>query len=65
MNKFMRGMKNTGGNVGDITSEVEMVEKLQNQEICLTDEQLKIMRNADTYLKRNILYFLGLLHTTK
>ncbi len=28
--------KNTGGNVADITSEVEMVEKLQNQEICLT-----------------------------
>ena len=28
--------ENTGGNVGDITSEVEMVEKLQNQEICLT-----------------------------
>ncbi len=27
---------NTGGNVRDITSEVEMVEKLQNQEICLT-----------------------------
>ena len=28
--------ENTGGNVADITSEVEMVEKLQNQEICLT-----------------------------
>ena len=28
--------ENTGGNVRDITSEVEMVEKLQNQEICLT-----------------------------
>ena len=28
--------ENTGGNVGDITSEVEMVEKLQYQEICLT-----------------------------
>ena len=28
--------ENTGGNVGDITSEVEMVEKLQNQEIYLT-----------------------------
>ena len=28
--------ENTGGIVGDITSEVEMVEKLQNQEICLT-----------------------------
>ena len=27
---------NTGGNVGDITSEVEMVEKLQNHEIYLT-----------------------------
>jgi hypothetical protein len=26
----------TGRNVGDITSEVEMVEKLQNQEIYLT-----------------------------
>jgi hypothetical protein len=35
MNKFMQ-WKKTGGNVGDITSEVEMVEKLQNQEICLT-----------------------------
>jgi hypothetical protein len=28
--------ENTGGNLGDITSEVEMVEKLQNQEIYLT-----------------------------
>ena len=28
--------ENTGENVGGITSEVEMVEKLQNQEICLT-----------------------------
>ena len=28
--------ENTGRNVGDITSEVEMVEKMQNQEICLT-----------------------------
>ena len=28
--------ENTSGNVGVITSEVEMVEKLQNQEICLT-----------------------------
>ena len=28
--------ENTGGNVGDITSSVEMVEKLPNQEICLT-----------------------------
>ncbi len=28
--------ENTGGNVGDITSEVEMVESLQNQEIYLT-----------------------------
>ena len=27
--------ENIGGNVGDITSEVEMVEKLQNQEIRL------------------------------
>ena len=28
--------ENIGGNVADNTSEVEMVEKLQNQEICLT-----------------------------
>ena len=28
--------ENTGGNVADITSEVEMVEKLQNQEIYIT-----------------------------
>ena len=28
--------ENIGGNVADITSEVEMVEKLQNQEIYLT-----------------------------
>jgi hypothetical protein len=28
--------ENTGGNMGDITSEVEMVEKLQNQEISLS-----------------------------
>ena len=28
--------ENIGGNVADISSEVEMVEKLQNQEICLT-----------------------------
>ena len=27
--------ENTGGNVGDIPSEVEIVEKLKNQEICL------------------------------
>ena len=28
--------ENTGGNVADITSKVQMVEKSQNQEICLT-----------------------------
>jgi hypothetical protein len=28
--------ENTGGNVGNITSEVEMVEKLHNQEICIS-----------------------------
>jgi hypothetical protein len=28
--------ENIGGNVGDITSDVEMVEMLQNQGICLT-----------------------------
>ena len=51
--------ENTGGNVGDIASEVEMVEKLQNQEIYLTirpehqDEHHK-SRETIAFLKEKI-----------
>ncbi len=51
--------ENTGGNVGDITFEVEMVETLQNQEICLTirpehQEEHHKSRETIAFLKEKI-----------
>ena len=52
--------ENIGGNLADITSEVEMVEKLQNQEICLTfrpehQDEHPESREAIAFLKEKIL----------